>query len=171
MPPHTKLLVDVGAIKEQQGSIVDKVCTKVMDGLKEHFEERAIGGGELTKARTNNMTSALVRDQFSDLTKASDVHFTSIAECNMQQQGQVPSVEADATRLKAEIVAAAAFIKIEQCPLRTRDGMLTRVPSDFELPKAGMHDSWTKWNTGDTQQGTPHLKSARECLKWFHQCF
>ena len=48
VPPHIKLLVDIGTIKEQQSVIVEKVFNKVMGGVLAYFEERAIGGGQLT---------------------------------------------------------------------------------------------------------------------------
>ena len=53
--PHIKSLVDIGSIKEQQSLIVEKVYNKVMEGLKAYFEERAIGGGQLTESQMRNM--------------------------------------------------------------------------------------------------------------------
>ena len=50
-PPHIKSLVDIAVIKRKQSNMVEAVFKKVMDGMVEYFDEKEIGGGNLTAAR------------------------------------------------------------------------------------------------------------------------
>jgi hypothetical protein len=155
IPPHIKSLVDIGTIKEQQGLIVERVYTRVMEGLQAYFEERAIGGGQLTEGRIRSMIKDSMADQFSALIKDLDTRFSST--CNKQQStNEESTIElTDATQDARERAAAR---EVEQYPLRVRNGMLSRVPENFEFPKAGVYDLWVKWNIGDTEQGVPPLR-------------
>ena len=157
IPPHIKSLVDIGTIKEQQGLIVEKVYNKVMDGLKQFFEERAIGGGQLTEARIKTMINDCMADQFSDLKNDLAARFTS-PPTRQQQTNEPINDELPPSEQIQDANERAAAREVAEYPLRVRNGVLTRVPNDFEFPKGGVYDLWTKWNIGDTQQGIPPLR-------------
>jgi hypothetical protein len=154
IPPHIKSLVDIGTIKEQQGLIVDKVYSKVMEGVKAYFEERAIGGGQLTEARIRNMIRDSMSAEFLEFRKEFDTRTPPSPSAARAQQSTIeePPIEG-AEEMEAEERAAAR--EVQQYPLRVRNGALSRLPNDFEFPKAGVYDLWLKWNIGDTQQGVP----------------
>ena len=155
IPPHIKSLVDIGTIKEQQGLIVDKVYNKVMDGLKAYFEDRAIGGGQLTEARIRAMIQDSLTDQFQGLKNDLSMRFPSTPS---QQRGTNANSTIAIAASDLDEQEKAAAQEMEQYPLRVRDGLLTRLPNDFEFPKAGVYDLWLKWNIGDTEQGVPPLR-------------
>jgi hypothetical protein len=50
VPPHIKELVDLEALQKEHLQLSNKVFKKVMNGLREYFEVRQIGGGQLTEA-------------------------------------------------------------------------------------------------------------------------
>jgi hypothetical protein len=150
IPPHIKSLVDIGTIKEQQKHIVEKVYTRVMEGLRAYFDERAIGGGQLTEARMRAMINDSLATQFTELRKDLDPRITASPATNNPQgsteETTIDQMEREAAR------------EVEQYPLRVRNGVLSRIPNNFEFPKAGVYDLWVKWNIGDTEQGVPPLR-------------
>jgi hypothetical protein len=44
VPPHIKELVDLEALRQEHSELTNKVYEKVMNGLREYFEVRQIGG-------------------------------------------------------------------------------------------------------------------------------
>ena len=55
---------------------------------------------------------------------------------------------------------AGSLVEAELYPIRThRNGILSRVPEDFEFPKGGVSDCWLKWNIGDTERRIPPLRA------------
>lgn len=38
-------------------------------------------------------------------------------------------------------------------------GVFSRLPADYEFPRAGVYELWMKWNTHDTVRGIPPLKT------------
>ena len=47
-------------------------------------------------------------------------------------------------------------------PLRVhKNGLLSRLPEDFEFPQAGTCDLWLRWNVGDDERGIPPLSVLR----------
>ena len=157
IPPHIKSLVNIGSIKEQQGLIVDKVYSKVMEGRQAYFEEKAIGGGQLTESRIQNMIRESMADQFSNLMKDFENRFPA-AGTPQQPAAEKRPIEGTETMDAQEREAAQ---EIQQYPLRVRDGALSILPNDFEFPKAGVYDLWLKWNIGDTEQGVPPLRMMK----------
>ena len=39
-----------------------------------------------------------------------------------------------------------------------RNGILSRLPEDYNFPAAGVYDCWVKWNISDTERGIPQLR-------------
>ena len=154
IPPHIKSLLDISQIQEQMGLIVEKVYSRVMEGMKSYFEERSIGGGELTEGRIRGMISDSLDAQFSNLKKDLDARFAASLKPATNSTTNNTNTAIDLTDAR-ELAEAT---EVEKYPLRLRNGMLSRVPSNFEFPKAGVYDVWVKWNIGDTEQGVPPLR-------------
>ena len=158
IPPHIKSLVDIATIKEQQAVIVEKVYSKVMEGMTAFFDERAIGGGQLTESRIRNMIKDSMSAQFSDLKKDLNTRFDALPSNKQQSTSEEATINLTTPQDATEIAAAR---EVEQYPLRVRNGVLSRLPNDFEFPKAGVYDLWVKWNIGDLEQGVPPLRLTK----------
>ena len=44
--------------------------------------------------------------------------------------------------------------------LRVNGGVFSRLPRDYEFPRAGVYDLWIKWNIRDTVRRIPPLNSV-----------
>ena len=67
VPPHIKELVDLEALRKEHSELSNKVYEKVMNGLREYFEVRQIGGGQLTEAQIREMITEGCRQTAKDL--------------------------------------------------------------------------------------------------------
>jgi hypothetical protein len=66
VPPHIKELMDLEALRKEQSELTDKY-EKVMNGLRQSFEVRGIGGGKMTEARIREIISEGCRQTAEDL--------------------------------------------------------------------------------------------------------
>ena len=66
VPPHIKELMDLEALRKEQSELTDKY-EKVMNGLRQYFEVRGIGGGKMTEARIREIISEGCRQTAEDL--------------------------------------------------------------------------------------------------------
>ncbi len=67
VPPHIKELVDLEALQKEHSELSNKVYKKVRNGLREYFEVRHIGGGQLTDVRIREMITYGCRQTAEDL--------------------------------------------------------------------------------------------------------
>ena len=147
VPPHIKELVELVALRKDYAELSEKVYTKVMGGLKEYFEARNIGGGEMTEARVRAMIAEVCRQNAEDLVEKIGEKLESLAKAvgggslELQTNGQ-PQGERGETYV-----------------LRTnRLGQITRLPEDFQFPNGNAYDCWMQWNVGNATRQIPPLR-------------
>ena len=138
VPPHVKELVDLAEIKDQLGSIVDRIFEKVMKGTTDFFEERNIGGGDMTEARlmhliqtASNATHSEISDRLANQLERLMEAFQSNPLSRFNNEGGeigVPST--------------------------------TELPPDFEFPSSNALDLWTQWNIPNRDRNIPALKDV-----------
>ena len=122
-------------------------CKKVMDGMKEHFEERQIGGGQLTEARIRDM----IANALTEPMKVLGEQIKAIAPGT--GGGSATNNEASTTQSTTTTAETNAW------PLRRHEnGIFSRLPQDFQFPRSGVYDLWLRWNRGDTERGIPPLR-------------
>jgi hypothetical protein len=137
VPPHVKELVDLAEIKDQLGTVVDRIFEKVMQGTKEYFESRRIGGGEITEAR------------LSELIQNACIATQTEVSLRLTQQ-----LERLMTSFQPNL-----FRESNSNASESRVEIPSELPSDFEYPSSTHLDLWTQWNLPNLERRIPALKT------------
>ena len=147
VPTYIRSLVDLAELKNRQKKLVGEVVAQVMAGVTKYFDDRRIGGGEMTEARINDIVGGALKEQFGSFENRLKDQMESLSENFAKATGNVvPSmVEKSGKKGKPALT------------LGTLGGKLTRLPKDFQFPMLGVHDLWMKWNLGDDVRGIPPL--------------
>ncbi|GAX10566.1 hypothetical protein FisN_14Lu064, partial [Fistulifera solaris] len=139
VPPHVKELVDLAEIKDQLGSIAERIFEKVMKGVTDYFETRRIGGGELTEERLMEL-----------IQRASDSTRSEVFDrLTLQLERLVESFQQNPLR----------GMYVEE-PTNGNAFSSTELPIDFEFPRSNTLDLWVQWNTPNREQNIPALKNV-----------
>lgn len=150
IPPHIKLLVDMASVKAMQERLLEELTTKVLSGITSILDERQLGGGELTEGRViaivNNALQGQLPAQFDNLSQTLTQRLDAIATSapalfESQEQSRGPTVNRQTFELRSH-----------------GNGILSRLPVDYDYPSAGVYDCWVKWNISDTERGIPPLR-------------
>ena len=144
IPTHVKTLVDIMAIRETQDTIVDSIYEKVITGVKDLLDTRQIGGGELTECRLNEMVVNAVAPRFDSLNAM--LNQAIFHDRHPAPTWAMESMESNNSQQPVD-------------ELRVNGGVFSRLPHDYEFPRAGVYDLWIKWNIRDTVRRIPPLKS------------
>jgi hypothetical protein len=146
VPPHIKQIVDLKKLLEESAKLPASVTKNVMEEVREYFERRGIGGGELTEARVNEMIDRTagvfarnVEDKLEKLTNAFD------KSCGQRNSSLLLPAELHGNRSSID---NSNYRDLQSYPLRMRKGKLTRLPEDFEFPSSTPWDCWVQWNEG-----------------------
>ena len=154
IPPHIKSLVDIAGIKEEQSKIVEQVFKKVMDGLTGYFDEKEIGGGNLTEGRIKSMISSSLEGPMKALGE-------QISKMGVGATNTATNTTTNTTTTANGTTTTTAN---NNPPKQTftphlHGGKYNKLPKDFQFPKAGVADLWQRWNVGDTERQIPPLKT------------
>lgn len=149
IPPHIKLLVDMASVKAMQERLMEELATRVLTGITSILDDRQLGGGELTEARVTTIVNNALQGRFDNLsqtlTQRLDVIATAApALLESQQANRGPTVNAETFELRSH-----------------GNGIITRLPGNYEYPSAGVYDCWVKWNISDTERGIPPLRKCQ----------
>jgi hypothetical protein len=152
VPSHVKL-VDLQALRVEQSKLSDTIFTKVMGGLADYFDTRRIGSGEMTEARIKELIALACKANMDELVKRVENTVDSLKsafeECSF---GNGRPVRQDAEE-ETGVVHDATYM------LRTNTfGEISRLPNDFQFPKAGIYDCWVQWNVGNSVRQIPPLR-------------
>jgi hypothetical protein len=153
VPSHVKELVDLQALREEQSKLSDTIFSKVMGGLTEYFDTRRIGSGEMTEARIKELIGAACKQNVEELVSRVETTVntlkTAFQACSFGDG--TPAVRQDAEDTNANNGATYS--------LRTNSrGEISRLPNDFQFPKAGIYDCWLQWNVGNPDRQIPPLR-------------
>ena len=144
VPPHIKELVELMSLRKDHAHLLDKVCQKVMRGLKEHFEARHIGGGETIEARVCNMTAEGCKQSAEELVNQVGEKLDSLATAvgggRLELQSKEQPQERETHALRASCL-----------------GQVTRLPNDFQFPSGNALDCWLQWSVGSATRQVPPL--------------
>jgi hypothetical protein len=113
-------------------------------GVKDLLDTRQIGGGELTECRLNEMVVNAVAPRFDAL---------NVTLNQALVRGHHPA----APRAMESMDSVDSRRPADE--LRLNGGVFSRLPHDYEFPRAGVYDLWIKWNIRDTVRRIPPLKS------------
>ena len=152
VPPYIKQLVDPQEIRSRQKTMVADIVGQVMEKMTAFFDERKIGGGELTETRINTIVGLTVKSQLDGFEK----------ELKNQMQALATSF-AKATG-NNELKLASPKKREKPAPrmqLSLLGGKLITLPKDFQFPMTGVQDLWMKWNVGDHVRNIPALGNLK----------
>jgi len=150
IPPHIKLLVDMASIKRTQEHLLEELTARVVAGIENVLDDRQIGGGELTEGRVSAIVNTALQGRFDHLSQALTSRLDAIAatapalfQSSVEEQNQTGVIPLD----------------LQTYELRSHgNGILSRLPSTYDFPSAGVYDCWVKWNIKDTQNKIPPLR-------------
>jgi hypothetical protein len=151
VPPHIKQLVDLEAICESTACLAQSVEIAVMVGITEYFEVRRIGSGDITEARVKEMIECAVATAITNNTEELIKRFDS---CLDTLGGAFSEASGNTGRRAAGPSRSTATFQ-----LRTRGGLLSRLPDNFRFPHSTSYDCWTQWNIGNLERSIPPLRS------------
>ena len=121
-----------------------------LNGLREYFEARQIGGGQMTEARIKEMITEGCRQSAEDLAKRIEVKLDLLAVSFEESSGSVGRVA---------LQRDGRLQQRETYRLRTNTlGQLTRLPDDFQFPKGNAFDCWNQWTIGNKERQIPPLR-------------
>lgn len=162
IPPHIKSLVDIASIKVEQSKLVQQVFEKVMEGMGKYFEDRQIGGGQLTEARITQLIGNFMAEPLKALgrqiqtlvprqrTVATNDGFAMMNDGDDEviiDDGADQQSTTGNTGTTTTTATNTTTVVRNAYPLRYhKNGVLSRLPEDFQFPKAGIYDLWLKWN-------------------------
>ena len=137
--------MELVALRKEYAQLTDKVYEKVMTGLKNYFEVRKIGGGEMTEAQVREMISEGCRQNAEDLVEKIGTRLDYLE--TTFGGGRLVSQRTDQPQERETYV------------LRTnRFGQIMRLPDDFQFPSGNGFDCWLQWNVGNTTRQIPPLR-------------
>jgi hypothetical protein len=145
---------DKDDLRKAYAQLTEKVYEKVIGGLKNYFEVRKIGGGEMTEARVREMIAAGCRQENAeDLLKKIGTRPESLETTKIPIIG---TAEKRATELQRNEQPQGQDTSV----LRTnhRLGQITRLPDDFQFPSGNAYDCWLQWNLGNAVRQIPPLR-------------
>jgi hypothetical protein len=140
------------ALRKEHSELSNKVSKKVVNGLREYFEVRQIGGGKWTEAQIREMiTACCCRQTVVDLANQIKVKIDLIASSFEESTGSGDRV---ALQRNGRLQQRETY-RIHTNTL----GQLTRPPDDFQFPKGNAFDCWNKWNDiGNKERQIPPLR-------------
>ena len=138
VPPHVKELADLAEIKDQLGSIVEKIFEKVMKGTTDFFDSRRIGGGEITEERLMQL-----------IQNASDATRSEVADRLTSQLERL--MEAFQSNVTGQLNDEPGEISVP---------LTAELPHDFQFPSSNVLDLWTQWNIPNVERSIPALKNV-----------
>jgi hypothetical protein len=153
VPPHIKELVELVALRKDYAALTDKVYDKVMTGLREYFDVRKIGGGEMTEARVREMIADGCRHNSEDLIEQIGAKLDSLAVAFEKSTG------GGRLEIARNVQPPQQQQQEETYVLRTNtQGQITRLPNDFQFPNGNAYDCWMQWNIGNAVRQIPPLR-------------
>jgi hypothetical protein len=153
VPPHIKQLVDLEALKEKHSHLCRDVCEQLMTDLAKYFEDRHIGGGEITEARVTAMIAEACNKNEHELVTRIEDKIVKLTEAFEKSAGSGGTGRVIAQGHAAGSSTGKSF------PLFANDGRISRLPADFQFPKSTAYDLWVQWNVANTQRQIPALRS------------
>ena len=150
VPTYIRSLVDLAAMKSRQKELVGEVVRQVMAGVTKYFDDRRIGGGDMTEARINDIVGGALKEQFGSFEIRLEKQVQTLSENFAKATGNTVPLElvTETTTKKKTVMTLSAF-----------GGKLLRLPRDFQFPMLGVQDLWIKWNVGDETRGIPPLRT------------
>ena len=149
VPSHVKELVDLQALRIEQSQLSVTIFEKVMAGLADYFGTWRIGSGEMTEARIQELIGAACQQNVDKLVKRVEATVNSLKTAFQATTfGNGLPVRQD---------AEDAANKTYRLRTNTR-GEISRLPSDFQFPNAGIYDCWVQWNVGNAERQIPPLR-------------
>ena len=149
IPPHIKLLVDMASIKATQERLVEEITTRVAAAFSYALDDRQIGEGALTEGRITSIVNTALEEQLESLSRTITQKFNSIVRT------AAPTTHLPTQDLPRSDAGGGQTL----FQLRShRNGILSRLPEDYNFPAAGVYDCWVKWNISDTERGIPPLR-------------
>ena len=148
IPPHIKSIVDIAGIKQEQSKIVEQVFKKVMDGLTGYFDEKEIGGGNLTEGRIKSMISSSLEGPMKALGE----------QINKMGIGTTTTATTNGTTNATTTTTGTNNPPKQTLTPHFHGGKYNKLPKDFQFPKAGVADVWLRWNVGDSERQIPPLR-------------
>jgi hypothetical protein len=146
IPPHISMLTEIQECSKQIATVVpavDAAVPKMVDGVIEVLEERAIGAGTVTR---NGLESMLT----SVLDKAG--LFQAVEMIRKRDAS-------DAQMVSSSSVAHGSDERKQQAYLW--GGSFHRVPESFSFPVGGVRVCWQQYCCGDSTKGYPPLKALQ----------
>ena len=153
VPSHVKELVDLQALKVEQSTLAETIFTKVMGGLTDYFDTRRIGSGEMTEARIKELIALACKQNVDELVKRVETTVdglkTAFKEASFGNADAAVRQDAE----DAVVPQGATYM------LRANNrGEISRLPSNFQFPRAGIYDCWVQWNVGNAERQIPPLR-------------
>ena len=140
VPPHVILLNEMNHVSENLSQVSDRV----VQGVIEVLEERAIGAGTVTRDGLHDMIGECLSE--FGLT-------TLVAELRSQRvdNGLVTNNE-NSQQLNDESRQRQMFMW---------GGRFRHIPEDFSFPKTGIYYAWQQWLLGNREKQYPPLRILR----------
>jgi hypothetical protein len=153
VPSHFKELVNLQALKVEQSKLAENIFTKLMGGgLADYFDTWQIGSGEMTEARIKELIALVCKQNVDELVKRVE---TTVD--NLKTVFKESSFGNGGTPVRQDAEDAVQHHATFMLPANS-GGEISRLPSDFQFPKAGIYDCWVQWNIGNSEEQIPPLQ-------------